>query len=141
MAEEAVSDAHYHYKRRHICYIHNSKRKYYSYGQNLVMFTHGSEEKLNKLPGIMAVEVPELWAKSRFREVHSGDKHHREEILYRANEQEGVVVRILSSPSPTDAWHASKGFVGALQGSQSFLWDREDGLLAQFTAVAKLGEK
>ncbi len=112
------------------------RRKYYAYGKNLVMFVHGSEEKLNKLPGIMAMEEPGLWAKAKFREVHCGDKHHREDILYRTHEEDGVVVRRLSSPSPTDAWHASKGFIGALQGAESFLWHREEGLIAQFTVAA-----
>ncbi len=112
------------------------RRKYYAYGLDLVMFVHGSEEKLNKLPGIMAMEEPELWARAKFREVHCGDKHHREDILYKTHEENGVVVRRLSSPSPTDSWHASKGFIGALQGAESFLWHREDGLIAQFVACA-----
>lgn len=128
------------------CWFHNNpnvninneakRRKYYAYGKNLVMFVHGSEEKLNKLPGIMAMEVPDLWAASTYREVHSGDKHHREDILFKTHEDQGVVVRILSSPSPIDAWHASKGFIGALQGAESFLWHKDDGIIAQFTASA-----
>ncbi len=123
-------------------HIDNSakRRKYFSYGKDLIMVAHGSEEKLNKLPGIMAMEVPELWAKSKFREVHSGHTHHRETILFKAHEEQGVVVRVISSPSPTDSWHASKGFIGAMQGSEAFLWDKNDGLLAQFTAVATPGE-
>jgi hypothetical protein len=113
------------------------RRKYYKYGRDLLMFVHGSEEKMNKLPGIMAMEEPMLWADTKFREIHCGDKHHREDVLFKTHEAEGVVVRLLSSLSPTDAWHASKGFIGALQASQSFLWSKDNGMIAQFIVTAK----
>lgn len=124
-------------------HIDNSaqKRKYYLYGKLLLGLTHGYHEKLDKLQNIMPVEAPEMWAKSKFREWHTGDKHHRVDAVYKTNEQIGVVVRILRSLSPNDAWHYDKGYVGALRASEAFLWDREQGLIAQFTSVANyIGE-
>jgi hypothetical protein len=112
------------------------KRKYYKYGSNLIGFTHGSDEKLDKLPLIMAMEQPQLWAQTQYREWHTGDKHHLRDMMYTTvNEGGGMVVRILRSLASADAWTFNKGFVGALRASQSFLWHPEDGLIAQFTAT------
>lgn len=118
--------------------INNSakKRKYYRYGKTLLGFTHGSSEKQSKLQNLMPQEVPELWAQTKFREWHVGDKHHREDVVYKTVESDGVTVRVLRSLSPADAWHYDKGFIGALQASEAFLWDGERGLVAQFTATA-----
>ena len=105
-------------------------RKYYLYGKNLIGFTHGSEEKLDRLPLLMPVEAPDLWAKSTYREFHLGDKHH-----FEAKEYGGVVVRILRSLAAADAWTFDRGFIGALRAAESFVWDKERGLIAQFTVA------
>jgi len=106
-------------------------RKYYLYGKNLLGFTHGGEFKIDKLPSIMPTEVPDLWAKSQYREWHLGHIHHKFEV----NEENGVVVRFLRSLVPIDAWTFDKGFVGAQKAAESFVWDPNKGLLAQFTAT------
>jgi hypothetical protein len=103
-------------------------RKYYLFGENLIGFTHGSEESLKRLPMLMPIEVPELWAKSSYREWHTGDKHKK----FDTNE-EGIVIRILRALAAQDSWTASKGF-NSLRASESFLWQPKEGLLAQFTA-------
>src|SRR3990167_3980718 len=111
-------------------------RKYILYGSNLIGLTHGYHEKLKELKDIMAYEVPELWARSKFREVHTGDKHHKEDYVHKTHEDNsGVVVRILRSLTPPDAWHYNKGYIGALRASEAFMWDKKKGLLAQFTAT------
>ena len=113
-------------------------RKYHLYGVNLIGMTHGYHEKLKELKDIMAYEVPNLWAKSKFREWHTGDRHHKEDYVHKTHEWEnGVVVRILRSLTPPDAWHYNKGFVGALRASEAFLWHEKEGLKAQFTAIPK----
>lgn len=110
-------------------------RKYVLYGKNLIGLTHGYHEKIKELKDIMAYEVPDLWAKSEFREWHTGDKHHKEDYVHKTHEfSSGVVVRVLRSLTTADAWHYNKGFVGALKASEAFMWDKEKGLLAQFTA-------
>ncbi len=106
-------------------------RKYYSYGENLIGFTHGSEEKLDKLPITMALEVPELWAKSKFREMHTGDKHFKFDT-----KENGIVVRILRSLAAADAWTYDKAFISQ-RSLESFLWTKKNGLMGQFTAVVK----
>lgn len=110
------------------------KRKYYSYGKNLIGFTHGYYEKINELPLIMSLEVPELWANSKWREWQTGDKHHKKELFtaLKEFEQKGVMVRILRSLTANDAWHFDKGYVGQIRGAEAFVRHYEKGLVAQF---------
>lgn len=98
-------------------------RKYWHYGDNLVMFTHGDKGKHVHYPLIMANETPSAWATSRFREVHLGHFHHLEtkEII-------GCRIRVIPAVCPADYWHASNGYVGALRAAQAFVWDSVDGL-------------
>lgn len=127
------------------CWYHSSKRvkvdnraikrKYYTFGLNLIGLTHGSEEKKNSLTALMPLEVPDAWAASKFREWHTGDKHHKTDMVQKVDEQLGIVVRILRSLAPADAWTFDKGFVGALHAAESFLWHPEHGMVAQFTAI------
>ena len=111
-------------------------RKYYVYGKNLIGLTHGYHEKVKELKNLMALEVPQMWAETNYREWHTGDKHHKEDWVHKTHEgNNGVVVRILRSLTTPDAWHYNKGYVGVLRASESFLWDKEKGLRAQFTAT------
>lgn len=125
-------------------YSHNSSvtilnsaktRKYYPYGKNLIGFAHGSDEKLAKLPIVMAIEVPDLWANSVYREWHTGHLHRKKEMTTNVEEENGVVVRILRSLVPADAWTFNQGFVASLKAGEAFLWHPTDGLIAQFTAT------
>jgi hypothetical protein len=126
------------YEKSNRVHIDNSakSRKYYVYGKNLIGLTHGYHERINKLKDLMALEAPDLWAVTRYREWHTGDKHHKEDFVHKTQETDsGVVIRILRSLTPPDAWHFNKGYVGALRASEAFLWDKEYGLIGQFTAV------
>ena len=111
-------------------------RKYYLYGKNLIGFTHGDNEKLDRLPSIMPTEVPELWAKSNYREWHLGHKHKK----YETQEENGVIIRLLRSLVPIDAWTYDSGFVGAQRAAESFVWDAKRGLIAQFTVSPEKSE-
>ena len=114
--------------------IYNSpkKRKYYDYGEVLLMFTHGNEEKITQLPLIMAQEEPQLWAKATFREVHIGHFHSKK-VYSRidVDENVGVRTRILPSLTTADFWHYSKGYVGNIRSSEAFVWDKKHGMEAQ----------
>ncbi len=111
-------------------------RKYYGFGQCMIGFTHGYYEKLEKLAGLMAAEEPKMWAASKFREFHTGDKHHKKDMLTTFSDEGGlgVVVRILRALSAPSAWADRKGFIGAQRAAEAFLWDPDRGLVAQFTA-------
>ena len=111
-------------------------RKYYGFGKCMIGFTHGYYEKLDKLAGLMAAEEPKMWAASKFREFHTGDKHHKKDMLTTFADEGGlgIVVRILRALSAPSAWADRKGFVAAQRAAEAFLWDPDRGLVAQFTA-------
>jgi len=127
------------------CWYHNNPnvkidnravtRKYYDYGKNLIGLTHGQTPKANNLPLIMAVEEPEKWANSKFREWHIGHYHSKANIIHSTKEGIGIVVRVLRSLAVADAWTFNHGFVGAIRAGESFLWHPNNGMIAQFTAM------
>jgi hypothetical protein len=98
-------------------------RKYYEYGVNMIMFTHGDKEKPQELPLLIATEQPEMWSRAKVREVHCGHKH--KEML---NEYMGTKVRFIPSICGNDAWHKTQGYVGTLRCGQAFIWNKNRGL-------------
>jgi hypothetical protein len=116
-------------------------RKYYPFGKVLLGFCHGYDEKVKKMPDIMAFEEKDLWAKAKFCEWHTGDKHHREDITFYSKEHVGITVRILSALAIEDTWTFNHGFVGSLRAGESFLWHPENGLVARFIAPPKMEGK
>jgi hypothetical protein len=112
-------------------------RKYYQYGKVLLGLAHGYYERDSKLDALMAHKVPDLWAASRYREWHLGDKHHKKDTLIKTDEMEnGVMVRIFRSLADPSVWEFDKGFDGSLRAAEGLLWHKERGLKAQFTAAA-----
>lgn len=96
-------------------------RKYYQYGVNMLMWTHGDKEKHADLPLIMATEEPEMFAKTLFREIHCG--HFHKEMM---QEYRGIKVRFLPSLCPLDTWHKMMGYA-SLRAGQALIWDKAKG--------------
>jgi len=109
-------------------------RKYFEHGVNMLMFTHGSGGKLEDYGKTMAAEQPAMWGRTRWREAHTGDKHHRRLI-----ELKGATVRILPSLRPPDAWSSENHYVGSIRAAEAYAWSREEGLIG--TAVHSILEK
>lgn len=102
-------------------------RKYRLVGNTLLMFTHG--DKANKrLDKIMPYEVPDLWAKSLFREIHKGHFHTERESREPVFEESGIVQRHIGSVSGTDTWHFQEGYTGSTKKSQHFVYHDIKGL-------------
>ena len=100
----------------------SSSRKYYEYGSNMLMFTHGDKEKTADMPLIMATEQPEMFARTTSREVHCGHLH--KEMV---NEYRGIKVRFLPSICPNDEWHKQMGYEAKRTG-QAYIWNKQRGL-------------
>jgi hypothetical protein len=112
-----------------------TQRKYVAFHKCLLGLTHGSEEKLSNLPMLMATERPADWAKSNpaAREYHIGHFHHKRSLhLLPAVDVFGVLVRVIPSLTPLDAWHASKGYCSK-RAAEAFFWHPERGVIATFT--------
>jgi hypothetical protein len=111
-------------------------RKYLEWGKCLLGWTHGSEEKKERLPGIMATEQKEAWGRTRHRAWRIGHFHHKARLLMPMGDTlDGVWVRQSAALCPRDAWHVRKGFVGAPRGGSASLWDRERGEIMEFTVT------
>jgi hypothetical protein len=101
-------------------------RTYYEYGTNMLLFTHGDKEKVADLPLIMATEQPEMFARTKYREVHMGHLHKE-----KVNEYRGIKTRFLPSICPTDEWHKMMGYANQ-KSAQAFLWNKTQGLEGYF---------
>lgn len=113
-------------------------RKYVPYGISLLGYTHGDEVAHDKLPGLMAQEVPEFWAKSIFRSWRTGHLHKKKETKYIVGDtHNGVEVYVFPSFCGTDSWHYRKGFVGSARMSEVHFWSKKEGPVAMFRIPAK----
>ena len=115
-------------------YVDNSyeSRKYYQYGKNMLMFTHGDKEKPADMPLIMATEQPEMFARTSHREVHCGHLH--KEMV---NEYRGIKVRFIPSICPNDDWHKQMGYEAKRTG-QAYIWNKQTGLEGYLQANVRL---
>lgn len=107
-------------------------RKYLLYGNTLLGFGHGDKEgppgtkdKASRLASMMPIEAADLWGQARFREFHAAHLHSEQMI----QEINGVIVRRISAPTAADTYHTTNGYLGAVRKAQSFLYDRERGLM------------
>ena len=109
-----------------------SSRKYYEYGKNMIMFTHGDKEKPADMPLIMATEKPEMFARTSHREVHCGHLH--KEMV---NEYRGIKVRFVPSICPNDEWHKQMGYEAKRTG-QAYIWNKSTGLEGYLQANVRI---
>ncbi|ALY08057.1 hypothetical protein BhaS171_00001 [Bacillus phage vB_BhaS-171] len=98
-------------------------RKYRRFGKCLIGFSHGDKEK-KRLGKVMPSEARQDWGETLFSEIHAAHLHSEQAV----KEENGVIVRYLSSPSGTDTWHFESGYVESIRKTQSFIWDKELGL-------------
>lgn len=117
-------------------------RKYIRYGTTLLGFAHGHAEPHKRYPLLMPVEAPDLWAATTQREMHVGH-FHKSKVTdpVRVDGENGVRVRILSSLSGVDAWHARSGFVGEPASAEGFVWSFSRGLRATLVSTARRSDR
>jgi len=104
--------------------VDNSRnyRKYVQYGQNMIMFTHGDKERADHMAMNLPVEQPEMFANTKYREVHCGHLH-KEMVL---DEYKTIKVRFIPSICTRSEWIRNKGYK-ALRCGQAFIWNKEKG--------------
>jgi hypothetical protein len=116
-------------------------RKYYRYGKTLIGFTHGNEEKHDKLPLLMAREAQEEWAKVDFMQWHVGHLHKKRVTKYTDGDTfNGVEVKILPSLTSSDFWHHKKGYVKGNRMATGMVFDKEEGCIAEYWSKYIKGE-
>lgn len=128
-------------------YFHNAKdvtvdnsartQKYFRHEKVMIGLAHGSDEKPDKLPMVMAMDMRKDWAKIEFAEWHLGDKHHKIKLELVHEEVIGCVIRYISSLSSTDVWHFEKLFKGNIRSAAAFVYDPQDGFIGEFQALGR----
>ena len=115
--------------------INNSfPRKYYQYGQNAFMYTHGNNENHKDLANIFANEQRELWGSTKYHYIKLGHFHKNKKTqIVVADEIQGCQIEILPSLSENDYWHAQKGY-SSLRNATGNLYDHNLGLRAKYLA-------
>jgi hypothetical protein len=109
-------------------------RKYRQHGKVMLMWAHGNAGKLEDYGATMAAEQPRMWGDTRWREAHTGDKHHRRLI-----EMKGATVRILPSLRPPCAWSAENHYIGSIRAAEAYVWNADEGLIST-ASYSILGE-
>ena len=107
-------------------------RKYQLYGNTLIGYCHGNKEnsqgnkeKASRLASLMPIEARELWSKAIYHEMHVAHLHSEQMI----QEINGVIVRRIASPTALDTWHTEHGYLGSVRKAQTFLYDKDRGLV------------
>lgn len=103
-------------------------RKYFEYGVVMIMFAHGHRGKLEDYDRIMSTERSEMWGRTKWREAHTGDKHHRKVI-----EHKGATIRSLPSLRPSCSWSYEYTLIGSIRAAEAFVWNRNEGLIGTST--------
>ena len=116
-----------------------AKRKFYLYGENGIMLTHGDKISHRDLPITMAAEDREKWGKTSYSEIHTGHYHKVKEVYFTGADTYGggVVVRTLPSLSAPDAWHADHGWTRTMRSAVGFMWGKKPGIEAYFATNVK----
>jgi hypothetical protein len=97
-------------------------------GETFIGYHHGNC-KIEDLPLLFAThpEYSQLFGYAKYREVHTGDKHH-----YMAKEVKGVRIQQMPSLSGTDRWHQDNNFVHSVRAALALVYDKELGKICEF---------
>ena len=104
-------------------------RKYYTYGLNLIGFTHGDGGKQSDLPLAMAHESKD-WVNCKHRYVYTHHLHHKV-----AKDFMSVCVETMRSPSGTDSWHHRNLYQHAPKAVEGFLHHKDFGQICRFNHI------
>ena len=109
---------------------HHSVTKHTVVGNTFIGYHHGNC-KIDGLPLIFASSHDSCkeFANAKYREIHTGDKHH-----YMAKEINGSGVRIQQMPSLSmdDRWHVDNGFINQIRAGLALVYHPEKGKIAEF---------
>lgn len=114
--------------------ISENPRKARLWGVTLVGWTHRIVGRHSTWANELALNFPEYWGKSIFREWHHGDQHKKQQVkAYPLVTSGGVTMRQITALSPVDRWHHENNFNDAIPGGESFMWSKEGGVFANFS--------
>ena len=95
----------------------------------LLMFYHGDDIAMDKIPMQMLVKASEMGIGDgvKYREALLAHKHQRSKSVYVSDKDtQGVLVRYMYALSRPDAWHKKKGFDLSHTACQGILYNAEE---------------
>jgi hypothetical protein len=97
-------------------------------GDTFIGYHHGNC-KIEDLPLLFAThpEFSQAFGNAKYREVHTGDKHH-----YMAKEVKGVRIQQMPSLSGTDRWHLDNNYVHSVRAALALVYDKDKGKICEF---------
>jgi hypothetical protein len=96
-------------------------------GNTFIGYHHGNC-KIEDLPLVFATgNNSEAFGCSKYREVHTGDKHH-----YMAKEIKGVRIQQMPSLSGTDRWHLDNNYINNIRAGIATVYHPVKGRIAEF---------
>lgn len=101
------------------------KFHYHQHGKVLIGVTHGDTGKPERLHGVMAADVPELWGVTRHRYWITGHVHTRKVVEF-----PGVLWETFRTLAPGDAWSNAAGYRSG-RDMTSIVYDAEHGEVAR----------
>lgn len=111
-------------------------RKYYQYGDNMIVTTHGDGAKFGDMPLLMASEQPKMWADTRHRYAYVHHLHHKQKHQFMASKDfPGITLEVMRSPSASDGWHHRNGYTGAPQAIEGFIHHKTGGQVARLSHI------
>jgi hypothetical protein len=121
--------------------VNPTARKYVAWGKGLLGMSHGLDEKMADLPGIMANEAKHLWAEAVYKEIHIGHFHKvRSSSTFKhfTDTVNQTIVRTLPSLCGSDDYSYSHGWMSeGVQAAEFHLWDKEYGPVQYISVKAE----
>ena len=107
-----------------------NNRRYITYGDTLLGFTHGDGlSRKQSMAGLMAVEAREQWGLTKHKVWFHGHLHHQ-----RLTENNGCLIVQMPSLAGHDRYHARAGYTTSTAGLAAYLIDRDEGYIGSLFA-------
>jgi hypothetical protein len=111
--------------------VDDSALPYYAkqWGKTALFFHHSHLKKMERLPGFFAAQFPVIWGATKYRYVHTGDKHH-------AYEKDDQGAHVIQHPTMAarDAYSARFGF-HSMRGMNAITYHRDFGQVGRVTVT------
>lgn len=107
-----------------------NNRRYITYGDTLLGFTHGDGlSRKTNMAGLMAVEAREQWGLTKHKVWFHGHLHHQ-----RLTEGDGCLIVQMPSLAGHDRYHARSGYTTSTAGLAAYFIDRDEGYIGSLFA-------
>lgn len=99
-----------------------------TWGNSFIGFAHGENMNLRDYPRLFIDDFPELWSKTKYREIHTAHFHTSKKLEFLTIQPVGQTnVRQFPSLCTIDAWHYAQGYRHN-PAALALYWDKRHGL-------------